>query len=412
MPEDQFHELFGDDALNGNRSDVLEQLVDDPFSIMDQSKLPAPEEVSLIPAYEQLDKQGYLEKYLTQVNEKGEKVGREFSFYVSQGCAKACSFCTADRNRPGQPNVGEKYRDQGIMKDELEYLINKQRDFGVNELNIYMSNLDVFQTPDELHTFAKNVIDLKEKYEGFKINLRGLACVESYVNLWEKEDQDIFLLQGVKPKKVEKRILDQVPYLKTRVPEVLQDLVKAGFHTVGYGVDGMTAALWNKIGKGHNKDEKYCLSTIITTSKVLGVTPESLMVFGHNKADSGKTLKLAYKFCKDMYKKYGAIPRPHVTKDFAPGNAGWTGGLDAQLYESQVEEMLENPELFQCLDFLALPTVLTHPRKRLRESATKYFKMICGIKGSTSIPIEPVLPGMNADEIAGVRKRNEGRFDR
>ena len=381
LPKNQFHRLFGEDALNGNDSEVLEVLVDDPFAIVGQSVLDAPEETSLIPAYEALGDE-VLKQYLTQENEDGELVGREFSFYVSQGCTKGCSFCTADRNRPGQPTVGEKYRNQDIMKHELEYLIQKQKSFGVDELNIYMSNLDVFQTPDELHTFAKNVIDLREKYEGFEINLRGLACVDSFLSLRDERT------------------------------EVLDDLVKAGFHTVGYGVDGMTPAVWKKIGKAQNKSAEQCLEAIRPSAEDFGLVPESLMVFGHNEADSEDSLRLAYEFCLAMQENYGAISRPHVTKDFAPGNSGWTGGKDEALYASRVEMMLENPELFQCLDFLALPTELTHADPDLRKNATKYFLKICEIEGSTSIPIEPVLPGMTAEEIAGVRKRNEGRFDR
>ena len=93
LPEDQFHRLFGEDALNGNDSTVLEDLVDGgPLHILGQSKLQTPEETSLIPAYEVLG-DDMLEQYLTQENEDGELVGREFSFYVSQGCGGVdCGF--------------------------------------------------------------------------------------------------------------------------------------------------------------------------------------------------------------------------------------------------------------------------------------------------------------------------------
>ena len=120
--------------------------------------------------------------------------------------------------------------------------------------------------------------------------------------------------------------------------------MKAGFNTVGFGIDGMTPQVWKSVGKGHNTEDK-CLEAIRSAREDFGITPEVLMVFGHVGADTEETLKLAYEFTIDMVHRYRAIPRPHVSKAFIPGNNGWRHPN----YSAAVEELLKHLIYFSLL---------------------------------------------------------------
>jgi len=79
---------------------------------------------------------------------------------------------------------------------------------------MYISNLDVFQSPRQLEKFADMMRDLKRNIPGylcgdFTFSFRGLAGTKSFVDL------------------------------DTHHPKILEKLVQAGFTTAGYGVDGM-----------------------------------------------------------------------------------------------------------------------------------------------------------------------------
>ncbi len=55
-------------------------------------------------------------------------------------------------------------------------------------------------------------------------------------------------------------------------------------------------------------------------------------------------------------------------------------GIDIKIYDENI-----NPsEVFQSLDFTALPSELTHPDEKLRGLATKRFLDICSIPGNTT----------------------------
>ena len=132
------------------------------------------------------------------------------------------------------------------------------------------------------------------------------------------------------------------------------------------------------------------------------------MVFGHVKGDDETTLRLACEFTQDMVDKYGAIPRPHVAKNFVPGNDGWRDKNNS----NAIEILLKHPEAFQSLDFTALPSTLTHPDSNLRQLATKYFLEMCGIKGNTTKPVLPITANLTADQIEEVRIFNMRKYDR
>jgi radical SAM superfamily enzyme YgiQ (UPF0313 family) len=350
LTSEQFSRLFGKKAYAGSDKNVRE-------IVSIEETLTADRQISLIPAYEKLT-DTVMKEYLS----------REFSLYVSQGCRFNCTFCAAAKNKP------EQYRDLDIITKDLGYLTKKAARYGLKELNMYMSNLDVFQTPDVLKEFAKKVIEVKKENPKIDIKLRGLSTVEMYLKA--RKDRELIGL-----------------------------LKKAGFHTVGFGVDGATAEVHKKTRKPIG-NEQDCIDAIILAHSD-GFTPEALMVFGHENVDNEDSLRAAYDFAKEMQDKYGAIPRPHVSKAFVPGNEGWKKG-----YEPQIESIMTNPELFQCLDFTALPTELTHPDRIQRQLATKYYLKMCQLEKNTTQPLLPIKLGMTRTQIEKVNKSNEGKFDR
>ena len=150
------------------------------------------------------------------------------------------------------------------------------------------------------------------------------------------------------------------------------------------------------------------MEAIRSTREDFGMTPEILMVFGHPTADTEESLGAAYQVTRMVIGAYGAVPRPHVSKDFVPGNNGWR----SPEHSDAVESLLQHPEAFQSLDFTALPSPLTHPNERIRELATKYFLKMCELPGNTTQYVKPITPNLTLEELKEVKKFNESRFDR
>jgi len=363
---DQLTRLFGRSTYNGNDDSTLAHVLE-----IEERALTSLERTSLIPAYEKLDDKT-MKEYLS----------REFSLYVSQGCKFSCNFCAAVRTYR-DPATGrtikskESYRKLSVIKADLSYLVRKAKSFGLKEMQLYMSNLDVFQTPQQLLRFAYTIQEIEREYRDFTISLRGLATVDSFLRARDKH------------------------------PKCIEELVNAGFNKVGFGVDGWTKEVWAAVKKGHNNEEK-CLEAIRSTKEDFGITPEILMVFGHPTADKEESLGAAYKVTKMVVEMYGAVPRPHVSKGFIPGNNGWR----SPEYARAVETLLQNPACFQSLDFTALPSPLTHPNANIRELATKYFLKICDLPGNTTQYVRPITPHLSSAELEEIITFNEGRFDR
>jgi len=365
LSPEQFHTLFGESAHNGNDDQELASVLGM------KTKLKPQEETSLVPAYE-LIPDDVMRLYLQ----------RESTLYVSQGCKYACDFCggvTSFRDPTANKMVGvrETYRDPEIVRTELDYLVTRAKRLGLDSLSFYMSNLDVFQTPNELGQFTRAVQEVREGHPGFDITLRGLATVDSYLRARDQKDGPI------------------------------PALVEAGFDTVGFGIDGMDPLVWKAIHKGFNTKEK-CLEATRSAREDFGLTPEILMVFGHTNVDDETTVKNAFDFTVDVVRKYGAVPRPHVSKMFIPGNRRWT----YPEYQDAIQTLLAHPESFQTLDFTALPSTLTHPEPELREATTQHYLQICSMPESTTLPVKPITPDLTPEEIEKVRQFNVGHYDR
>ncbi len=361
----EFNKLFGKNVYNGNDDLILSKHLN-----FDLKCLPKTEETSLIPMYEKISNNIMFE-YLT----------REFSLNISQGCKYNCSFCSAVRTKTDPISgklirIKEVYRNLDIIEKDLDYLINRALRLNINSFQIYMSNLDVFQSPLMLTEFTNICQTLLEKYSKFKLNLRGLSTVASFLNVDKKS------------------------------PEIIQKLVNVGFYSVGFGVDGMTPMVWKKINKGSNSEDK-CINAIKLAKIKYNIIPELLMVFGHDGIDTEASLKAAYEFTLSMVEKFEAVPRPHISKGFIPGNEGWFTNEN----KGNINVLLENPILFQSLDFTALPTRLTHS-DNIRDLASYYFLKICSIKGNTTQWIKPFTPEMTEIDKIEAIKFNLNKFDR
>jgi hypothetical protein len=269
----------------------------------------------------------------------------------------------------------EVYRDIAVAKKDLDYLVKRAIALGQQELQIYLSNLDLFQSPILLNQFASAVSDVRAANDDFPIIMRGLSTVHSFV------------------------------YADKHHSDVINHLVKAGLRRIGFGIDGSTPELWKATKKPNTKNE--CLNAIVTTRERYHLTPETLMVFGHNDHDNEKSMQLAYTFLKDMQERCRALPRPHVAKSVIPGNDGWYDNSN----RDTVDILLSNPSLFQSLDFTALPSTITHPNVEFRAVVKKYFLDVCGLNSSLTQYVIPEEPRMTATELESVRSFNQGRYD-
>ena len=141
-------------VFNGNQEQILKET-------LDISNIPRQEDVSSIPVWKNIDKE-QMKKYLSH----------EMSFYLSQGCKFNCHFCQAIKGRP------EIYRKTDIAAEDLEWLTEKAISFGIYELSIYFSNLDIFQSPFALEKFIDRILEIKRKYN-FRYKLR---LIETYAD--------------------------------------------------------------------------------------------------------------------------------------------------------------------------------------------------------------------------------------
>ncbi len=357
-----FKSLFTKNTLNGNSTKILSEV----FNI-DENRIPKKENVSLIKVYNLIDNET-LKSYLSH----------EFGFYLSQGCQHSCSFCAANRTIliDGKiKRVSEVYRNINIALNDLEYLIQKAISFKLNQIQIYLSNLDLFQNPLKLLPFAEGVVELIKRYPSLIIRLRGLSTSRSFL----KVHRDL--------------------------PYIIQRMADAGLEQIGFGIDGATAEVYKKTRKPQNVQES--LDTIRICREVYNITPETLMVFGHNNIEDEKALKMAVKFCQDMQNQFGAVPRPHIAKDIVPCNDGWMDHRN----EIIRQQFYKNPLLFQNLDFTAIPSPITHSNSEFRDLVTKYYKMVCELPNSLTQFVLAELPTMTDKELALVRLHNQERYD-
>ena len=362
LTKTDFKSLFSTQTLNGNDYETITEV----FGIR-ADKIPLKENISLIKVYKQLG-DNVLKLYLSN----------EFGFYLSQGCKHSCSFCAAHRTTTlgdTSKRVTERYRDVNIALEDFEYLVKKAIELNIRKLQVYLSNLDLFQNPSQLFGFADGVVKIRSKYPSIDIRLRGLSTSRSFIQAHK------------------------------HYGSVVNRMVEAGLEQIGFGIDGATPKVYKETRKPQKVSES--LDAVEICRSVYNITPETLMVFGHNDIEVEEDLRLDVKFCEDMQNKFGAVPRPHIAKDMVPGNDGWLSPQN----ESVRQKFYSNPLLFQNLDFTAIPSPITHPNAEFRALVTKYYTAACELPNSLTRLVLAELPTMTTDELDQVRQFNMERYD-
>lgn len=297
---------------------------------------------------------------------------KEFSFHVADGCSQMCDFYAATSWIP------EKYRAVNVVYGDMTYLVKKAQSFGYSELNLYCDNLDIFQNPKKLQWFMEVVLIIKKENPWFQIHLRWLA----WIPFGEK--------------------------ILTKYADIIWLAKEAWFHTVWYWVDGMAPEIWKWTNKLQNKDAEQCLRVIELTHEAW-ITSELLMVIGHEWLDTPASLKDSYDFVVDMIDKYGAVPRPHIARKFSPNNAWW---IDPN-YRPMINRMIEDPDLFQAVDYTSLANKLTHPysSQEFRDTVNNYYTLMTELPHSTVL-----IESYDYDDSPKLRQekkdQNKWKYDR
>ncbi len=363
--EHQMADLFGGSVVNGNSPCALSGALG-----LGPGAVPTPESVSLLCAYEQIS-DATMRLYLSQ----------EFAFYLSQGCRYSCSFCAADRTRPdsvsGGParKVQERYRELQRIQEDLTYLIERSKKLGISSLQLYLTNLDLFQSPSEVRGVCQSILSVLQEQQGFKLRMRGLSNVNSFLSAHMRE------------------------------PDLIADLARAGLCRIGFGVDGAVSRVWKAIRKPHGS---YSPAEAIRVAReCYGITAETLMVFGHVGVDDADSLERAAEFGRRMADEHGALPRPHVAKGIVPGNDGWFDPAN----RSTIRYFLDTPRTFQLLDFTALPAPVTHPDAEFRHLVTHHFLNMCELKECVTQYVLPEDPHATRGERERAMAFNVGRYD-
>jgi hypothetical protein len=98
-----------------------------------------------------------------------------------------------------------------------------------------------------------------------------------------------------------------------------------------------------------------------------------------------RTVEYAIKWAHE----YGAVCRPHVAKDFSPGNEGW----DNPKWAEGRARLVSNPDRFMCLDYLMPATELSHPNPGFRgyvnDAFWKIINELTPLGLCATVPLEP-----------------------
>ncbi|MCK9388917.1 MAG: radical SAM protein [Sulfuritalea sp.] len=356
----EFSSLFGINTIRG----------DDPTALATAlaRNISSKETTSLIPAY-QLLPDTVLRGYLSG----------EFCFYLSQGCKFSCTFCAGERSQTNRAIayglISESYRQMDVTSEDLLFLAQKAKFFGLGELNIYLSNLDLFQTPELLYEFSRIAHHIRRKVPEVSIRMRGLSTVKSFLSCHKKNKR------------------------------VVVSMVDAGLERVGFGIDGATPHVWKETKKPQQASQ--CIEAIMVSNKEYGLIPESLMVFGHNGADDENSLDASVRFVNETRTMYQSVPRPHVAKDIIPGNDGWKSAV----FRPRIDYLLRTPSAFQLLDFTTLPSWLTHPDPHFRRRVSSAFLAICDFEDCLTKYTLPEDPEAVPSELEFAKSFNSGRYD-
>ncbi len=299
----------------------------------------------------------------------GRYLSSEFSFFVSQGCKHACGFCQADRSRRGQKAV-EKFNQ--VMEADLSSLMTRARKVGIGTLSMYLSSLDLFQNPSSIAETLE-LFSYVSAQSGTKVNLRGLSRVDSFLDALKSEEK-----------------LSKFFSTSLFAPSRLR--------TIGFGVDGTAENVWRSQHKG-----KISLSEVDRAFSICwqyGITAEALLVMGFydekgKPVETAENLQDNLSYAVHAAEELAVVARPHVAKNFGPGNDGWNNPI----WDTQRQHLLDNPQLFRNLDFVALASCLTHPDADFRGAVNNTYleivKRLTPIRRCVTTPLLPLVESLD-----------------
>lgn len=364
--DNKFRRIFKDHHVFPGDDSNLKRLLG-----LDLRAMPAPESTSLIPALQCMPDAQFAEYFR-----------HEFCLYLSQGCKEPCSFCAAKHTivdaQTGKvvKKVKEQYRDLNVIEDELQYMVTRALPFGITCFDIYLSNLDLFQTPDTLLKFARVVQQVRSRNPGFTIKMRGLSTVQSFMKTY----------RGHK--------------------DVIREMVDAGLWSIGFGVDG-SPQIWNSIRKGFNDQGDIGLALQIVYDE-FSIIPEMFMLFGHYK-DTPDTIRASVSFCSTMIDKFPRMRiRPYVAK-CVPGSEEF----NKIQHREYVEQLVGHPWQFKDTAYETLATALTHPDPDIRQKINEAYIAVATMAASTTHFLYPTeAPELDEHTRANNRILNVGKYDR
>ncbi len=274
-------------------------------------------------------------------------IGHEMALIISQGCHFRCDFCAALKGRR------ETFRGEACFESDLRYLVDLAERSGVVTLNFYASNLDFFQNPKSVIRYLDILAQVRSQAR-VDIRLRCLACLSSFLKACET------------------------------FPDLESRLRKAGLWCIGFGVDGSEEAVWRAEHKAHNTISHFVAA--FDRCAEMGIRPELLMVVGFPE-DTLKTLaKSVALSLRALVRWPDVMLRPYLAKPFIPGNNLWEDEVPG------VGEACERPGLFYNLDYTALGSRLTHPRRSHRWASNLAYLSLFACQAAGKSSTTPLLP--------------------
>jgi hypothetical protein len=282
--------------------------------------LPAESVTSMVPALE-----------LLTLEERTRYFTGELCLQLSRGCAFSCSFCGADRGKK------ETYRTLDTLEREVDFICSHLQAISHPRLEVYVSNLDAFQTPELLEQ-SLAVIWQSASRHGITTAIRGLATSKCTFRAVEND------------------------------PGLLGRLYGYGLRTVAFGADGASEATWKAQNKRHNVMNELLRSILAVRKAGIGV--EILMVIGF----PGEKLKdMLLNFWFSIGQAFGgAVVRPYLAKEYIP-TGNWKDD------DPLVLAFRKDPNLLICLDFAALGSRWTHPDPLQRWLSNATYLLIIGL---------------------------------
>ena len=284
---------------------------------IDSQSLPSAYVTSMVPMLEKLDPL-LVSEYVTT----------EFSLFLSQGCAYSCAFCSAAKGQK------EEYRSIESLAEEVRFICAFLKRIKCDEMQVYVSNLDGFQTPDKFEECLRVISEIAEQYD-ITPSIRCLATSRCTFRACQAD------------------------------PELPRRLHGFGLDTVAFGADGADEETWKRQNKNHNSLTE--LQFVCDAMKKVGITTELLMVIGFQDDDMRSLWRdLKYSLRQAMK---GRVIRPYLAKSQTPSGR-WQDG------SPEVEAFLNDSELLLRLDYAMLGSVQTHPRFLQRLMANLVYMLI------------------------------------